>query len=184
MYEFIQTIRYMGNKNKLLDFIVPEIENITKKGETVCDLMSGTNAVGYALKKNYRIISNDVQKYSECIANALIVNNSTHITSNSALAELKEKYAENLETKSYDFFSKTYSDTYFSAKQCIDIDSMRYAIEKSAKEEKKFLYLTALMSAMCKVQSTPGHFAQFMPKEHKRIIPLRAMNLFDEFVSK
>ena len=29
MYDNIQTIRYMGNKNKLLDFIIPEIEEIT-----------------------------------------------------------------------------------------------------------------------------------------------------------
>ena len=29
MYDSIQTIRYMGNKNKLLDFIIPEIEEIT-----------------------------------------------------------------------------------------------------------------------------------------------------------
>ena len=29
MYDNIQTIRYMGNKNKLLDFIIPEVEKIT-----------------------------------------------------------------------------------------------------------------------------------------------------------
>lgn len=184
MYENIQTIRYMGNKSKLLDFIIPEIENITPKGETVCDLMSGTGAVGYALKNNYRIISNDVQKYSECIANALIANNSENISSNAAVCDLQELYKKNLETKEYDFFFKTYSDTYFSDKQCLDIDSARYAIEKNSFGAKKALYLTALMGAMCKVQSTPGHFAQFMPKEHKRIIPLRAMSVWDEFVLK
>ena len=40
------------------------------------------------------------------------------------------------------------------------------------------------MCAMCKVQSTPGHFAQYMPKEHPRIIPLQKMNLYEEFLKK
>ena len=46
MYDNIQTIRYMGNKNKLLDFIIPEIEKITTPKSIVCDLMSGTNCIG------------------------------------------------------------------------------------------------------------------------------------------
>ena len=75
MYDNIQTIRYMGNKHKLLDFIIPEIEKITKPKSIVCDLMSGTNCIGYALKSRYTIYANDVQKYSECIAKALIENN-------------------------------------------------------------------------------------------------------------
>ena len=38
------------NKNKLLDFIIPEIKNITKKGDVICDLMAGTCSIAYALK--------------------------------------------------------------------------------------------------------------------------------------
>ena len=40
------------------------------------------------------------------------------------------------------------------------------------------------MNAMCLVQSTPGHFAQFMPSQHNRIIPLQKMNLWQEFLKK
>ena len=75
MYDSIQTIRYMGNKNKLLDFIIPEIEKITNPKAIICDLMSGTSSIGYALKSKYTIYSNDIQKYSECISKALIENN-------------------------------------------------------------------------------------------------------------
>lgn len=184
MYDNIQTIRYMGNKNRLLDFIIPEIEKITEKGAAVCDLMSGTNSVGYALKRNYKIVSNDVQKYSECIARAIIVNNKETINAESAAADLGEKYRENLENAEFDYFYKTYPDTYFSARQCLEIDSLRFAIENIEEGAKKSLYLTALMGAMCKVQSTPGHFAQFMPKQHRRIVPLRAMSVWDEFLQK
>ena len=184
MYKNIQTIRYMGNKNKLLNFIIPEIENVTTKGSIICDLMGGTNSIGYALKENYQIFSNDVQEYSECIAKALIENNNTTIDKNIAQNDLEKEYQYNNKEMIYSFFYNTYSDTYFSKEQCLNIDSIRYAIEKIKDESKKNLYLTALMSSMCKIQSTPGHFAQFMPKEHKRIVPLRNMNIWDEFLEK
>ena len=184
MYDNIQTIRYMGNKNKLLDFIIPEIEKVTTPKSIVCDLMSGTNSIGYALKNKYTIYANDVQKYSECIAKALIENNAVNIDKESCKEDLEDNYKKNLHEMGYSFFYKTYSDTYFSDLQCKDIDSIRYAIEQIKDEKKKSLYLTALMSVMCKVQSTPGHFAQYMPKNHKRIIPLRNMNVWDEFVNK
>ncbi len=184
MYDNIQTIRYMGNKNKLLDFIIPEIEDITTQNSIVCDLMSGTNSVGYALKNKYIIYANDVQKYSECISKALIENNTVTINEKSAKEDLEDNYRKNLKEMQYDFFYKIYSDTYFSDTQCKDIDSIRYAIEQIEEESKKNLYLTVLMSVMCKVQSTTGHFAQYMPKEHKRIIPLRNMDVWEEFIEK
>ena len=184
MYDNIQTIRYMGNKNKLLDFIIPEIEEITTQGSIVCDLMSGTSAVGYALKSRYRIYANDVQKYSECIAKALIENNTATINEESAKKDLEDNYKKNLNEMQYNFFYNTYSDTYFSATQCKEIDSIRYAIEQIDEEYKKNLYLTALMSAMCKVESTTGHFAQYLPKDNKRTIPLRKMDVWQEFIEK
>ena len=184
MYDNIQVIRYMGNKNKLLDFIIPEIINITDEGECICDLMAGTASIGYALKSRNRIFSNDVQKYSYCISKALIENNNFTISKNTALLDLQEKYNENLHNKKYNFFVKTYTDTYFSGKQCLQIDSIRYAIEFIENEYIRSLYLSALMGAMCKVQSSPGHFAQFMSKENDRIKKLRAMDVWQSFIEK
>ena len=54
-YNQIKTIRYMGNKNRLLDFIIPQIIKITKKGEIICDLMTGTGSIAYALKNRNTI---------------------------------------------------------------------------------------------------------------------------------
>ena len=71
----IRTIRYLGNKRKILNEIHKIIsDNIEKEG-IVLDLFSGTNCVGYALKKDYIVYSNDIQKYSYVIAKALIENN-------------------------------------------------------------------------------------------------------------
>ena len=183
-YNQIKTIRYMGNKNKLLDFIIPEINKITKKGEIVCDLMSGTGAVAYALKDKYTVYTNDIQYYSYIITKAIIENNSTRINRKDMIEDLEENYYENIKEKKYDFFEKNFIDTYFSEPQCCEIDSIRFSIDQLKDEYKKDLYLTALMFSMGKCESTSGHFAQFLPKDHKRLVELRKKSIWKEMLVK
>ena len=180
----LNTIRYMGIKTNLLEELVPAIQEITPKNGVVLDLMAGSNAVSYALKEFFTVYTNDVQEYSYTISKAVIENQSENISSKTAEKELFNNIQENLQNSNFNFFEKTYSDTYFSHRQCKYIDSIRYAISKLDNEYKKALYLFALMCAMCKVQSTPGHFAQFMPKDHPRIIPLQKMDIYYEFLEK
>ena len=94
-YNQIKTIRYMGNKNKLLDFIIPEIKKITKKGEVICDLMSGTGAIAYALKDKYTVYTNDIQYYSYIIDKAIIENNNVISNKNSAIEDLEKNFLKN-----------------------------------------------------------------------------------------
>lgn len=182
-YPFIQTIRYMGNKGKLLDELIPAIESLTNPGDVICDIMAGTNAVSYALKPRNILITNDIQYYSYVISKCLL-NNYSIPSIEEAHNDLDENYNLNIEKRFFSFFVDEYTDTYFAEKQCLDIDSLRYAIEKIKDDSKKSFYLTVLMSAMCKAQSTTGHFAQFMNKNHKRIIPLRKLSIYDLFFEK
>lgn len=180
----IKTIRYMGNKNKLLDFIIPEIKNITKKGDIICDLMCGTCSIGYALKDRNCIYSNDIQYYSYIIGKGMIENNAETINETTVNEEIIPNMEDNLKNKYLTYFQDNFSDTYFSKEQCIEIDSIRYAIEKVENEYKKALYLICLMYAMSKCESTTGHFAQYLPKDHKRVIPLRKKKIIKEFIDK
>ena len=180
----LDTIRYMGNKSKLLSYIIPAIQEVTPAGGTVCDLMTGSNTVSYALKEFFTVYTNDVQEYCRIISDAVITNQTEIISSHSVLEEIKPLFDQNHRKHEFDFFNQTYSGTYFSASQCRDIDSIRYAIESITNPHRKALYLFALMGAMCLVQSTPGHFAQYMPSTHKRIIPLQQMDLWEEFLKK
>lgn len=182
-YPFIQTIRYMGNKGKLLDELIPVIESLTNPGDVICDIMAGTNAVSYALKPRNILITNDIQYYSYVISKCLL-NNYSIPSIEEAHNDLDENYNLNIEKRLFSFFVDEYTDTYFAEKQCLDIDSLRYAIEKIKDDSKKSFYLTVLMSAMCKAQSTTGHFAQYMNKNHKRIIPLRKLSIYDLFFEK
>lgn len=182
-YPFIQTIRYMGNKGKLLDELIPTIESLTNPGDVICDIMAGTNAVSYALKPRNILITNDIQYYSYVISKCLL-NNYSIPSIEETHNDLDENYNLNVEKRLFSFFVDEYTDTYFAEKQCLDIDSLRYAIGKIKDDSKKSFYLTVLMSAMCKAQSTTGHFAQYMNKNHKRIIPLRKLSIYDLFFEK
>jgi adenine-specific DNA-methyltransferase len=174
----------MGNKNKLLDFIIPEIEKITKRGDIICDLMSGTGAIAYALKDKYTVYTNDIQYYSYIITKAIIENNKVKINKKDAIQDLEDNYKKNLKDKKYNFFENNFTDTYFSGPQCCEIDSIRYAIDQIRDEYKKDLYLTALMFSMSRCESTSGHFAQFLPKDHKRLVELRKKSVWDEMLNK
>jgi len=156
-YPHIQTIRYVGNKSRLLNFIIPKIENLTGEGDLIVDLFAGTCAVSYALKSRNRLITNDIQKYSNVIAKALIEGNES--TSRLEAEQDLNEFLELERPKKYRFFENNYSNTYFTKEQCIDIDKFRFAIEKFG--NKKSLYLTCLMSAMSHCVNSPGHFAEF-----------------------
>ena len=180
-YPYIHTIRYMGNKANLLEFIIPEIMSITRPGETICDIMAGTNSIGYALKNRNKIISNDIQYYSYILGECLL-RMKTVPDKETIRKEIEDKYEENIKSKIYTYFVDNYTDTYFSEDLCREIDSLRYAIENAG--ENKAFYLTLLMSAMCKAQSTTGHFAQFLPKQHSRVKSLRKISINNLFFEK
>ena len=123
----IHNIRYMGNKEKLLEHIIPVIIDNTPKNGVVCDVMSGTNTIGYSLNQKYKIISNDIQYYSYIIGMSLLIEKKFSVEKHKR--NIERLINENLIKKYYDFFYNNYSDTYFSDKQCLEIDSIRYAIE-------------------------------------------------------
>jgi adenine-specific DNA-methyltransferase len=65
----------------------------------------------------------------------------------------------------YCLFSRYFASAYFGVKQAGEIDSLRFAIDK-APEEKRDIYLFALLHALSFCAATPGHFAQFLvPRE-------------------
>lgn len=99
-------INYIGNKAKLVDWI---IENLPLKRGKVLDIFSGGSSVSYALKENnYEVISNDVL-YSNYVISKAIIENSTLKLNNEIiekdiptnLIEKKYKKIEFLSNKLY-----------------------------------------------------------------------------------
>lgn len=177
-YPHIQLIKYVGSKTKLLDFIVPEIEKQSTPGDTIVDLFAGTCAISYALKQNYQIITNDLQNYSNVISKAIIERNLS-INSKIALDDLGE-FIDKEKPSKYTFFSRIYKNTFFSEKQCKEIDSLRFAIDEYG-GNRKYLYLTALMSAMSLYSNSPGHFAEYFPY---KVNPKKEKSITKKFLEK
>lgn len=86
-------------------------------------------------------------------------------TKNKELEELYGMYLERGKKNSLFPYLQTtflFAETYFSFGQCIDIDSLRYAIDKYFKDPiEKNIALTALIYAHSYCSSGTGHFAMF-----------------------
>lgn len=54
-----------------------------------------------------------------------------------------------------------YADTYFSIEQCIEIDSLRYAIDRRPSAERRVL-LACFLTACSRCVNAPGHTAQYL----------------------
>ena len=90
-------INYIGNKNKLTDWIV---DNFPYNKGTVLDLFCGGCSVSYALKeKGYKVYSNDALYSNYVLAKAIIENNNvtldkTDFEFNISKKEISKKYKE------------------------------------------------------------------------------------------
>ena len=236
-------INYPGSKKKLLDFIYTNTYKYIDKNKYILDIFSGTGCVGNMFACNgYKVISNDAEKYSYYISNALICSQKENID----IEKIKKEYSKNakrlikhfdeeiieeerlLKEKSnkienfdsnlikiwdininnpykiedieikeiedlnininkipFCLFSLYFSGYYFGLKQSIEIDSIRYAIEKYDKEN-SMLY-TALYYAMKEsVFAKDGHMAQPLnhAKNAKKLFEVRNKSISEIFFNK
>lgn len=90
----------------------------------------------------------------------------------------------------YRLFSLSYSGAYFGIHQCIEIDSIRYAINMLREfgeidEDQHRWMCISLCQAMSKVSTTTGHFAQYMrinENNAKRFIKQRSRSIWREWL--
>lgn len=176
-YPRLRVLRYMGSKYDLVDFVVPIVEEVAA-GRGVADVMAGTHAIGFALRDRLRVFANDVQFYSYVVGRALL--EGPVAVDRGRLGEALSRARRRATTG---WFETVYADTYLSRAQCRALDTVRLAIA-ALPAPARYTALTALLYAMCYCQSTPGHFAQFLPAHHPRAQPLRALDLEDAFWTK
>lgn len=88
----------------------------------------------------------------------------THLTTR---PEKCLKHSKLAEANCYDLFTVTYANSYFSLKQCIEIDSIVFAIDKAFEsqlisQDHRSWLLISLGRVMRACSNTTGHFAQYL----------------------
>lgn len=232
----VRTIRYLGNKRRLVPQIVDAATRVLRPGDTFVDLFAGSCVVGHSMLSDFRVIANDVEHYSYCLGRALIQDSDRKLDSEEAAYLLADYYDRNLSQLSeafdeflrkegellrkphafrryarfcagtpyaggqttdnwsteivtmvervqggavefpYCLFSTYFMNGYFGVRQCIQIDSIRYAIDQvagphgDAKDGALFhKFIAGLIYAASHCVSSPGHFAQYNVPNNRTI---------------
>lgn len=113
--------RYLGNKNSIAEHIINEINRLCTPGDIICDIFSGTVSMSMALKQHgYRVVSNDISRFSYHFANCYLKNNTVPDFDLNALDigsikdnDLNDKIEKQKETEGFSFLNnKEYKKKY------------------------------------------------------------------------
>ncbi len=191
-------MRFIGNKENLLDKIDAAIEKHGVKGESFFDFFSGTTSVArFYKKKGLKIFSSDLLYFSYCLQKAYIENNITPKfgtlirnikTEKTSLFETPlEKiilFLNNLPPKR-GFVYKNYTPggtrnlkiprMYFSDENGEKIDAIRIKLEEWFKcgllnESEYFILLASLIESVPFYANISGVFAAFQKKWDPRAV--------------
>lgn len=91
---YITILNYPGSKKRLLPFINKTIKENLNEGKTILDIFTGTGAVAYSLKDNYKVIANDAEIFSYHMSNSLLTDAQVDDTEGFIL-DFSDKYYEN-----------------------------------------------------------------------------------------
>lgn len=133
-------VNYIGNKEKLADWI---IENLPIKKGTVLDLFCGGCSVSHALKNHgFSVISNDVLFSNFVIAKAIVENNTEILN----VKDLDVNIKKDTQDKAYEKIKFLVDNLYFND----EVQELAHllSISEKLKGYKKYLFLALLRRSM------------------------------------
>lgn len=183
-------LRYIGNKSKLLNEIQNMISTNTKGDEKIfCDLFSGTGSVGSFFRDKYKIIANDVLKFSYVLTQGYLnskVEMTFPILGFNALDYLNALNGID------GFISKNYSPKhskrmYFTEFNAKKIDAIRLQIEEwylneKISQEEYYYLLACLLEALSLRANVAGVYGSYLKNWDSRalkeiiLLPLKIEN--------
>ena len=177
----INNRRYLGNKYKLLPFIMRVVTDECANIDSIADIFAGTGAVSSAFADK-TIITNDLM-YSNFICNYAWFGAEEYdpqiiidcVIKYNSLADLDDNY-----------MTENFSDTYFSRDDCAKIGYIREDIEALYKNgdintRERAILITSLLYAMDKIANTCGHYDAYrkgveFEKSLELFVPLAEVN--------
>lgn len=162
--------RYLGNKYSVLNLIEHIIDNEIGEYESICDIFAGTGTVGnHFNSKNVEVVSNDLLYSNYITLNAFL---GDEYYDENKIEELIEYFNRNIYAQD-NYFSKHFSNKYYSAENSRKIGAIREEIEELFAQKKitfkeKSILITSLIYAMDKIANTVGHYDAYIKKEIKQ----------------
>jgi len=192
-YSYQLALALIKNKDIKIDSL--EIKKINQLVKDNYDKIS--NIFDRYLKLEEEIILNrNIRKYAEFISSFPHANNES-AANRHELSYLFSKDSINSYRKNdgYLLFTLYFNNSYFSLKQCLQIDSLRFAIDNTTndwyndenQEIIRAILLTCLMSALSIAVNSTSHFAQFHKLNEKNlnwIIERRQKDILQVFNQK
>lgn len=132
-------VNYIGNKEKIVDWIVSLIPEDAK---TLFDAFSGGASVSYAAKKKgLCVYSNDILKINYCLSKSLIENNGVILTGKDVETIFQGEPFEG-------FMYHKYANKYYFPEECKALDLYRQNVDLLKDDYKKALAFSLLRRAM------------------------------------
>ena len=191
----IKTMRYLGNKTDLLNFIYDTVFkyiNDNKVKPTICDGFGGTGSVTqYFNFKNFNVISNDINNYSYKLCysrNCITKKDITFELMSSNINEIL-KLLNMCKNKGFIYYNYSpnpdleYERKYFTNENAERIDGIRVQIEEWYKNnkitEKEYIHLIAILIETVSLYSNiPGTYGAFLKEWDSR--SLKQLTLTEE----
>ncbi len=187
-------MRYIGNKQNLLEFIHSVIAENCINEKVFCDIFSGTTSVAkYFKERDYTVISNDFMEYSYVFQKAYISNNNIPnfegLKSELNIASLQDaiNYLNEIPgIKGFIFNNyskegtknKKHERNYFSSENAQKIDAIREQIqiwyeENKIRENEFYILLTSLLEIIPSISNISGTYGAFLkiddPRKFKKL---------------
>lgn len=192
--------RYIGNKTKLLPYIVDKVQSLIGEEGTVADVMAGTGSVSFELrKKGYKLISSDMMTYSyhHLVVNLLLGEYPQFKGLNSSYESVL-RYLNELPPRE-GFFYKEFSPNgnpsnnteprkYFTSNNASRIDAIREQISEWISEykitpfEESLLKHTLIMAVndVANISGTYGYFLSSFKKTSLADMMLKPEELYSD----
>ncbi|GAB2541239.1 Dam family site-specific DNA-(adenine-N6)-methyltransferase [Gracilibacillus alcaliphilus] len=149
--------RYLGSKQKILNFIEDTVAKHTSHIHTVADIFGGTGAVADIFRaQGKKVIVNDIL-YSNYVAYLTWFGNE-EVDYDKITCYIHE--LNQLPADQDNYVSEHFGDSYFSLENARKIGAIREHIEQitDINEREKAFLITSLLYAMDKVANTVGHY--------------------------
>lgn len=169
-FHHIQNRRYIGSKQKLVDWIF-SIINDECYGDSFADLFAGTGIVAAnAAEKYKKVIINDFLYSNRIIYEAFF---SREAFDNKKITDFIAKYNVLPNDLNENYFSMNFGDKYFNLADARKIGYIREDIEKNRSKlsQKEYaILLTSLIYSTDKIANTVGHYDAFFKGKKKNTV--------------